>query len=208
MSLDPQSLIVSSVVGVNVFLVAFFVYALSSSQSSRNRPLWKLVGTYGLVSTVSIIIFYLTTSAPSVLNLSTGVFYLLVAAFVFTIEVPGYIQLRRFDERILTYLEDWRNEMVTLGYDFNQYESLRSNSSKGVGLLKEVNLNRLVNDFIEHCGRMKNLDKPFWALVLGEVQRVIDEVQERSKHPAPKLIELLSLSGLSFIIALLLRALG
>ncbi len=208
MSLDPKSLIVSSVVVVNLFLVGFFAYALHGSKSSRNGPLWKLVVIHGIVSTVSVPVFYLCMSSLSVLNLSTGIFYLLVGSFVFTIEVPGYIQLARHDERTLTNLEEWRSEIVKLGYDFDQYESLKSKTAQNVTVLQETNLNRLVSDFIAHCGRMGNVDKAFWALVLGEVNRAVDEVQERSKHPAPKLIELLSLSGLSFIIAQLLKVLG
>ncbi len=113
-----------------------------------------------------------------------------------------------YDEKVLKYLGEERSEMVKLGYDFNQYDSLKSKSAEGVEMLREVNLNRLISDFIEHCGRMSNVDKGFWTLVLGEVSLAIDKVQRRSKHPAPKLIDLLSLSGLSFIIAQLLRVLG
>ena len=129
-------------------------------------------------------------------------------SFVFAIEVPGYLYLMKHDDRLGNYLEEWRSEMVKLGYDFDQYDTVKSKSAEGVTMLQEVSLNRLVNDFIENCGRMSNVDKGFWALVLGEVNRAIDEVQGRSKHPAPKLIDLLSLSGLSFVIAQILTVLG
>jgi hypothetical protein len=170
--------------------------------------LWKLVVIYGVASTVSVSAFFLWMPMLSVLNLSTGIFYLLVGWFVFAIEVPGYLHLMKHDKKVLAYLDGWRSEMVKLGYDFNHYESLRSKSSEGTTMLQEVNLKRLVNDFIEHCGTINNVDKGFWTLVLAEVNRTINEVQGRSKHPAPKLIDLLSLSGLSFIIAQFLKILG
>ncbi len=208
MSLDLQSLIMVSVVVVNLVLVLFFSYTLHGFKSTRSSPLWRLVATYGVVSTVSVLMLFLFMPTLSVLNLSTGIFYLLVGSFVFAIEVPGYLYLMNHDESIVNYLEDWRSEMVKLGYDFNQYDIVKSKSAEGITMLKEVNLNRLINDFIDHCGRMKNIDRGFWTLVLGEVNRAIDGVNRGSKHPAPKLIEILSLSGLSFIIALLLGFIG
>jgi len=208
MSLDLKSLIVTSVLMVNLILVLFFSFTLHASTSSRARLLWKLVAIDGVISTVIISSFFLLSSSLSILNTSAGIFYLLVGSFVFAIEVPGYLCLMKHDERIVNYLEEWRSEMVKLGYDFGQYGIVKSKSAEGVTMLQEVNLNRLVNDFIEHCGRMSNVDKGFWSLVLGEVNRAIDEAQGRSKHPAPKLIELLSLSGLSFVIAQVLKTLG
>jgi len=209
MNLDAQSLITLSVVVANIAAVLFFAYTLQRSNSMRVRPLWKFVALDGVISTASIIIFFLSLgSSLSILNLSAGIFYLLVGSFVFTIEVPGYLDLTAHDERIVSFLEDWRSEVVKLGYDFKNYDTVKSKSSEDKEKLEEVSLYRLVSDFVEHSGRMQNLDKGFWTLVLGEVNRAIDDVQNRSKHPAPKLIEILSLSGLSFLIAQLLRFFG
>src|SRR5260370_9606068 len=159
MSLDLQSLIMVSVVVVNLVVVIFFSYPLHGFKSSRSSPLWRLVANYGVVSTGSVLMLFLFMPTLSVLNLSTGIFYLLVGSFVFAIEVPGYLYLMNHDESIVNYLEDWRSEMVKLGYDFNQYDIVKSKSAEGITMLKEVNLNRLINDFIDHCGRMKNIDR-------------------------------------------------
>jgi len=209
MSLDFQSLIVISVVVVNLALVVFFSYTLRASTSNRIRPLWSLVVVNGVISAVGVPAFFLLFgSMLSILGLSAGIFYLLVGSFIFSIEVPGYIHLTKHDERVLSYLEGLRSGIVKLGYDFEQYETMKTKTAKGSEILEEVKLNQLVNDFVEHCGRMKNVDKGFWTLMLGEVNRAIEEAQGRSKHPAPKLIELLSLSGLSFVIAQVLKTLG
>ncbi len=207
MSLDSQSVIAASVLVVNLCLALFFAYTLHRS-SNRKRALWKFVTIHGVASTVLVSVFSLSMPTFSVLNLSAGIFYLLIGSFVFAIEIPGYLQLTKHDERIVNLLEELRSEIVKLGYDFDNYDAVRSKSQGGTKVLQEVNLGRLLNDFIEHCRRMGNVDKGFWNLVLGEVNRTIDEVQGRSKHPAPKLIDILSLSGLSFIIAQLLRILG
>src|SRR5205809_4792620 len=137
MSLDSQSLIASSVIGVNLAMVLFFSYMLHSSTMTRSRTLWKLVIIYGLVSTVSVSVLFLSLPTLSVLNLGAEMFYLLVASFVFAIEIPGYLYLMKHDERIVAYLGELRSETVKLGYDFNQYEILKSKSSEGTSTLKE-----------------------------------------------------------------------
>ncbi len=151
MNLDTQSLIVSSVIGVNLCLVLFFAYVLRRSISNRSRPLWKLVVMHGIVSTISILSFYVLMPTLSVLSTSTGVFYLLVGSFVLAIEVPGYIRLTKHDGSILNYLEGWRSEVVKLGYDFQNYDVVKSKALEGKGKLEEVYLYRLVHDFIDRA---------------------------------------------------------
>lgn len=209
MWLDSQSLIVAAVLTGNLAIVASFSYTLHRSKSRRNRLLWRLVGVYGIVSTISVLVFSLFYAPnTSILGLSAGIFYLLVGSFVFAIEVPGYLHLTRYDAEVLNFLEGWRSEMVKLGYDFGQYGSVKSKADQGQGQLEELSLHRLVFDFVQHTGRIQNVDKGFWTIVISEVNRAIDEVRGRSKHPSPKLIDILSLSGLSFIIAQLLRFVG
>jgi hypothetical protein len=202
-------LIVAVVVLANLGIAGFFVFSLHRSKSRRTRPLWKFVTAYGVISTVLVVPFYLLSNPrPSLLGLSAGTFYLLIGSFVLTIEVPGYLFLRRRDQSVLDFLEDWRTEMVKVGYDFGNYSTLKSKSEEGKATLEEVGIYRVVIDFIDHSGRIQNVDKGLWALTLGEVNRAIDAVQARSKHPAPELIEILSLSGLSFLIAQILRLVG
>lgn len=202
-------LIVAVVVLANLSIAGFFVYSLQRSRSRRTRPLWKSVTAYGGISTVFVGAFYLLSNPrPSLLGLSAGMLYLLIGSFVATIEVPGYLFLRRRDQRVLDYLEDWRTEMVKVGYDFGNYSTLKSKSEEGKAILEEVGTYRFVADFIEYSGRIQNVDKGLWTLTLGEVNRAMEAVQGRSKHPAPELIEIFSLSGLSFLIAQVLRLVG
>src|SRR5690349_11452108 len=112
MNLDTQSLIILSVVVANIGAVLIFGFTLRRSNSKRIRLLWKFVALDGVISTASIsILFQSLGSSLSILNLSAGMFYLLVGSFVFTIEVPGYLDLTAHDERIVTFLEDWRSEV-------------------------------------------------------------------------------------------------
>jgi hypothetical protein len=158
------------------------------------RPLWRLIVAYEVVSTILTIGFYLLyTPRPSLLGLGAGMFYLLIGSFVFTIEVPGFLLLKRHDQSLL---------------DFKNFTSLKSRTSAGKDHLKDANLETFVDDFIEHSDQIQNIDKGLWTLTISEVNRAIDLVQGRSKHPAPELIEILSLSGLSFLIAQILRLVG
>jgi len=95
--------------------------------------------------------------------------------------------------------------MVKVGYDFGNFSTLKSKSEQGKEILQEAGIHRVVTDFIEYSERIQNKDTGLWTLTLGEVNRAIDAISGRSKHPAPELIEILSLSGLSFIIAQILK---
>jgi len=202
-------LIISVVVLANLGLSGFFVSNLHKSKSRRMGPLWRLIVAYAVVSTILIVGFYLLyTPRPSLLGFGAGMFYLLVGSFVFTIEVPGFLLLKRHDQSLLDFLEDWRSEMVRVGYDFKNFTSLKSKTSTGKDHFEDVNLEKSVDDFIEHSDQIQNIDKGLWTLTISEVNRAIDQIQGRSKHPAPELIEILSLSGLSFLIAQILRLVG
>ena len=65
-----------------------------------------------------------------------------------------------------------------------------------------------LNDFVIVCEKLKNLDINLWSLTLQETSDCIKDVTERSKHPFPKLIDILSLSGLSIILAQFLKLFG
>jgi hypothetical protein len=197
------------VVVANLSIATFFSYDLHRSISRRTKPLWRFVATYGVVSTSFVVAFYLIyVPRPSVLGVAAGIFYLLIGSFVFTIEVPGYLLLKRHDHQLAKYLEDWRSDLVRVGYSFQNFSALKSKTAAGKQSFEETNLNRVIGDYIEHSDRMQNNDKGLWTLTIGEVNRAIDQIEGMSKHPAPELIEVLSLSGLSFIIAQLLRVLG
>jgi len=91
-------LIVSILALINIGVSGFLVYNLHKTKSSRMKPLWKSLTAYAVVSTILIGAFYLLTSpTPSLLGVGAGMLYLLIGSFVFTIEVPGYLYLKRHE---------------------------------------------------------------------------------------------------------------
>jgi hypothetical protein len=158
----------------------------------------------GLLSAIN----YLWYPTSLLSMLSYGI-YSLVGAFVIAFEIPGFLLLSRFDGRIVDSLEKTRDDLLAISYSFDtKLSQLRDGWSRRRDALSSTHLYPLVESFISTCERIKNLDKTFWQLVLSEVTLSIKSFSERSKHPAPKLIDILSLSGLSFIIAQLLKILG
>lgn len=138
----------------------------------------------------------------------SNIVYSLVAAFVIAIEVPGFLLLSRFDGMIVDALENIRKELVAIGYSFDHLVQLKTVSSANKEAVRSAGLYSLIEDFIGTCDRMKNLDKTFWGLVLSEVTHSARFFSERSKQPFPKLIDILSLAGLSFLLAQFLKLVG
>ena len=124
------------------------------------------------------------------------------------IEIPGLLLLSRFDSTVVEGLGRVRRDLVTLSYSFDRLSQLRSTVTTNRETLRSAQVEELVDDFISSCERMKNLDKSFWSLLVTEVTSMINSFSEQSKHPFPKLIDIVSLAGLSFLLAQLLRFLG
>ena len=45
-----------------------------------------------------------------------------------------------------------------------------------------------------------NLDKSLYEVTIKEIGEQIQQISARSKHPFPKLIEIMSLAGISFLL--------
>jgi hypothetical protein len=78
---------------------------------------------------------------------------------------------------------------------------LKDKRNDSILLLKGESLEKLLDDFISFSERIENYNEKVWALTLSETSALIDYVTKRSKHPFPKLIDILALSGLSLLLA-------
>jgi hypothetical protein len=67
--------------------------------------------------------------------------------------------------------------------------------------LSKEQIDDLLFDYIKECDRTGNFDKFLWELSITEITSTIGRISSRSKHPIPKLIDILSLAGISFLIA-------
>ena len=197
------------VIIVHTVVVAILALFFRTSKDDRTRILWKLL-LLQMVCFPAIIVGGLYFQYPTtILNLLSYIVYASVGAFVIGVEIPGFFLLSRFDARIVASLENIRNDLLPLGYVSPLNFSVLNNTlSEEKSILESIRLTRLVNDFVATCERIQNLDRPFWVLLLGELTRNIEFYADRSKHPSPKLIDVFSLAGLSFLLAQFLRTIG
>mgnify|MGYP007084710247 CR=1 FL=1 len=193
----------------HTLITVFAAYIACRKYSTREKSLWKLFGldSFGFVVVLTAI-FLIMGEPKNTLELLSRVVYAVVGTFAVLVEIPGYLILSRNDEMEIEQLTKVREALVKTGYSYASLDDLKKRVQTNTRTLEDLNLSDLLGEFVESCERMKNVDRNYWNLVLAEITYRIDDVSKRSKHPVPKLIELLSLAGLSFLIAQFLKMLG
>ncbi|MCJ7633235.1 hypothetical protein MUP77_12690, partial [Candidatus Bathyarchaeota archaeon] len=177
-------------------------------KNNRTKILWKLAVLDILSFSAGLVAltFFLPQSA---LNILSWIFYDLLITYVLCIEVPAYLKISNFDDNLSGILKGLRKELIDMQFSFGVHlQSLKSKRNDNISYLKGENLDKLLEDFIAFSDRIGNLNEKVWSLTLGETSSVIDEVTKRSKHPFPKLIDILALSGLSLLLAQFLKLFG
>jgi len=200
--------ILEAAVAFHSTVIIALAYWLRANKDNRKKLLWKLAILEVVVFPFVILAASYIQSPISMVAVLSDIVYSIVVTFVGTVEVPGFLLLSKFDGTIVDALENTRKELVIIGYSFDHLAQLNAIYTDNEENLRSASLYTLIGDFIGACERMKNLDKSFWALVIGEVTLSARSFSERSKHPFPKLFEILSLAGLSFLLAQFLRLIG
>lgn len=207
MTIDVSTLFWLSIIVHTVLISVLLVFVASEHNKRKSLLIFPLIaeGVFFLII-FSIIIHYYPPS--NFLLFGTILVYSVIIAFVFALEIPGFVLISRHDQKVVNGISRVRSTLVPLIYAFGKtHEEFENASSTNEEYLKETNLFDLVDDFIEYCKQLKNLNEKFWELLLTELTRTIEVYNKRSKHPYPKLIEVLSLTGLSFLIAQFLHIL-
>ena len=207
MSVDFSYLIVAAI-AIHTVILVFLAITAKGARNDRTRILWKLLALEVVLLPVAFAILYYVQPPTSWLTTAADVVYAVLVAFVLGLEVPGFILLSRFDEGIVSALEELREDLIILGYSFDHLAQLKTTIDRSQRRLYSARIGGLVIDFVASCDRMNNLDRNFWELVLSEVTTASRFFAERSKHPSPKLIDVLSLTGLSFLLAQFLKLFG
>lgn len=127
--------------------------------------------------------------------------YAIIASYVISIEMPGYLILSRYDDKLLDALQDLRKKIISLNYNLGNISDLETFCQKNEKQLETVFISDVLNEFIKSCKTTKHLDTSLYEVALKEVGEAINTVSTRSKHPFPKLIEIMSLAGISFLLS-------
>jgi len=178
------------------------------SKSSRTSVLWKLaILNISFFSAGLIALVYFLPQPP--LNFLSWIVYDLLITYVLCIELPAYFIISSFDDKFVNSLEGLRKELIEMPFSFkNHLQALKDKRDDSISLLKGESLEKLLDDFISFSEKIGNYNEKVWALTLSETSALIDDVAKRSKHPFPKLIDILALSGLSLLLAQFLKLFG
>ena len=208
MLLSYRELSLFLTVVIYVIFCSLLAWKKPKSKNNRTSFLWKLIVLDGLFFSIGLMMF-IVVLPQSPLNVLSWVVYDFLISYVLCIEIPAYLKISRFDDNLVGILKDLREELIKMPFSFDvSLENLRTKRKNSVLFLKGESLDRLLQDFIAFCDKVNNLNEKLWNLTLNETSTFVDDVAKRSKHPFPKLIDILALSGLSILLAQFLKLFG
>ena len=126
--------------------------------------------------------------------------YSIIISYVITIEIPGYVLLSKHDSTLTVILQNLRQKSIQLNYNIDSVGDLRKYFNENKDTLSSITINELLDSFIKRCETIKNLDKSLYEVSIKELGEQMQQISSRSKHPFPKLIEIFSLAGISFLL--------
>lgn len=189
------------VIGIHVIISIIIISMGFLHRKDRTRVLpFLYIINLGIFLTASFIgpIYY---DVSKIIDLIIFFGYVIIASYVISIEIPGYIILSRYDDKLLDVLQDIRRKTVSLKYNLEKITDLQTLYQKNRKQLETIFVYDMLEEFTKSCSVIKNLDTSLYEVTLKEVGDRIGSVSERSKHPFPKLIEVMSLAGISFLLS-------
>lgn len=180
-------------------------YLMHGNIVERTRRLWRLPLIDAILFLVLVVIWFSVLQPQNWLDIGAVCIYATVISFVASIEIPGYLLNHAYDDSIVCGLTELRSMLLRLKYSYDEFSAFKT-KAQGLSLvLIQSGLNTLVFDFNKSCESTDNLDETIWKILLSELTSTIDSFFLRAKHPFPKLIDILSLAGMSFLLAQILR---
>jgi hypothetical protein len=153
-----------------------------------------------------IIVYFSLQIQPSLTSFLIIFGLFTIGLYVGSIEVPGFLILTKYDEKSNDILNIVQRNIISSNYDFSVSIRILENSLTSNKIrLEETYLYDSLNYFVKSSKDMNNVDGSVFNLILMETNQSIRNVSDMSKHPFPKLVEVFSLAGLSFLIAQLLK---
>lgn len=175
------------------------------TKDNRTSFVWELAILNGLFFSIGLIILIAILPQPPSTILSWIVYDFLIT-YILCIELPSYLRISNFDDDLENILKGLREELIKMPFSFGaSLQNLKTKRNNNLSYLQGENIDKLLEDFIAFCDKLGNRNDRLWSLTLNEISSSIDEVSKRSKHPFPKLIDIAALSGLSVLIAQILK---
>lgn len=127
--------------------------------------------------------------------------YVVIGSYVIAIEIPGYLILSKYDSDLTKILLDTRKKIIDLNYKIEGTGELNTYCQSNKKMLDDVSLYSIIDSFVKRCIAISNLDQSLYQITIKEIGEQVNVVSNRSKHPFPKLIEIMSLAGISFLLS-------
>jgi len=193
-------------------LYSFLVWVLKKSLTSpRNERISRFLLYSVAVLYVSLIFFLCVLKyniAAEYLDLLLGFASLPILSFVIAVEIPGYVHLSSYDSENLKILKKIRKSLVTVNFNLeSSLATLQEIVKNKAEHLENMGVLDSVQYLTMSIERTKNTDRTLLVSTINEINWVIRDISQQSKHPFPKLIDIFSLTGLSFLLAQILKLL-
>jgi hypothetical protein len=189
-----------------VMLLLFWNHRSSSDGRERiTAP--TFVFNLTIFYVVVLATYFLMDLALNITDFITIFGLILVVVYVITIEVPGFLMISRYDETSVDLLEVIHQNLVLSISSFEPaIPTLEKLLQQNKDRFEELHVYQNLNYFVSSSKEMNpQINKSVFDLLLFEINQTIKETDDSSKHPFPKLVDILSLAGLSFLIAQLLK---
>lgn len=209
MILNPLETVLLWIFIICYSLIFFIAWRISrNSARGRKKSLSSLFLLNLAVFYLGLVSVYLwsNNNQSTLQNFMTVYGLLTIGVYVISIEIPGFLILSHYDEKSIEVLQIARGHLIESTFDFSpSIQRLQALIKKCKSRLEELHLYTNLNYFVKSSTQMNQINRSVLDLLLAEINQSIRSVSQKSKHPFPKLIDVLSLTGLSFLIAQLLR---
>lgn len=178
------------------------------SKKGRERSISHLFWLNLVFFYSGLIAVYLISAEwePDFIEFTTVYSLITIGSYVAVIEVPGFLILSRYDEKSVEVLRIAKEHLGTSTFDFEtSIQELEALVNAQKLRLEEQHLSTSLEYFVKSSDAMKQVNRSVLNLLLLEIGQSMRSISGKSKHPFPKLIDVFSLAGLSFLIAQLLK---
>ncbi len=170
---------------------------LRKNERIKHLPILFGINAFTFLITVFVVTHYANFQ---IIDYVAFIGYSVIVSYVLTIEIPGYILLTKYDSKLIQILQNLRQKSIQLTYNFGSLDDLRQYFNENKETISSSTVTDLLDSFIQRCETIKNLDKSLYEISIKELGEQMQQISSRSKHPFPKLIEIFSLAGISFLL--------
>ncbi len=205
---QPPNFALLIVVSYFIFLGAIVAWKKQNKPKERVAFLWKLIALAGLLFSLGLVAI-IAVQPQSLLNNIIFVVYDLIISYALIVELPSYWKIAKYDDKLSSALTEIRGDLISMRYSSKlDLDALKKKIDDNKVKLEEEKIRKPLTEFLLVTERLRNINDNLWSLTLAEISKTISSIDTRSKHPFPKLIDILALSGLSILIAEFLKILG